>query len=348
MKLNYLSRLVWGAGTLFLSQCVFADELVLNNGDRIQGKLVRMDQKSLVWQSDNFGSLTIDKTKIADLAITEAVKIQGQEESCQVTGVSNHSLSYVCGDRSREMRTELLALDKVEPFSTFQANGHIYEGKMALAGTFSRGNKIEEDLDLDASVKYRHGDFRHVMALDVDSKSVNDEAAVEDYEARYRLDWFFQERWFWYNELRVSMEESKNIDERYLYGTGVGVQMWEYPDTALALESGFDYVKELLDPTDTDLADPSWESSQERAAWRFATDFRYKLPFNAELVNTNEFLYSFEASDDWEFSADLGLSMPLGPGLFSEYKIEYDYDNFPPTEASKEDTKVTVGIGYEW
>ncbi len=327
---------------------VSAGELILSNGDRLQGELVAVNKSSLTWKSQSFGNLAVAKNKVENFTTTQRVKIQGEAAACQIDGMDGHFLSYRCGELNQEHRTELLALDSIVPFIEYSKAEYVYDGTMSLSGNFSRGNKIEDDLDLDAGITFRQQDFRHVMGVEYESKSNNDEPANEDYELLYRLDWFFDERWFWYNELRWSGEESKNIDERYTLGTGLGVQMWENPNTALALEGGLDHVKEQLDGTEEDMVREDWDSSPERSALRFATKFRYKLPFSAELVHTNEVLYSLQDSADWELSADLGLNVPLGQGLFSEYKFEYDFDNLPANETKKEDTTFSVGIGYEW
>lgn len=348
MVRNSLKSLLVLAAPLLCTSVASAGELILSNGDRLQGELVAANKSSLTWKSETFGNLTVDKSKVENFTTANRVKIQGEEEACLLDGMDGHFLNYRCGKSEDKNRTELLALDSIVPFIEYSETEYVYDGKMSLSGNFSRGNKIEDDLELDADITFRQQDFRHVMGVEYESKSNNDEPANEDYELLYRLDWFFEERWFWYNELRWSGEESKNIDERYTLGTGLGVQMWENPNTALALEGGLDHVKELLDGTDDDMNNPDWDSSPERSALRFATKFRYKLPFSAELIHTNEILYSLQDSADWELSADLGLSVPLGQGLFSEYKFEYDFDNLPANETKKEDTKFSVGIGYEW
>ena len=325
-----------------ISGMAHAGVLELTNGDRLKGTLSGMDKTSVVWRSEIFGELKVDKAKVVNIRSEDRVHVQGQSQPCVITGVDDHQLLYRCGQAVVNQRTPIMTVASVVPYVDHATAKPAYAGKVAAAGVFSRGNKIEDDLDADAEVSLRYGDLRHVAGIEYDSRSVDDEPAVEDYETRYRMDWFFQEQWFWYNELRWAAEDSKNVEERYTFGTGLGVQIWEDPEKALALESGLDYISE-----EYDVADGS-EDSVEQAVWRFATGLRYKLPFSATLVNTNEFLYSLEASEDWEFSSDLGLSMPLGQGLFSEYKIEYDHDNLPAEGTKRDDTKLTVGIGYEW
>jgi len=335
-------------GLLCLSP-LSAGELVLKNGDRLEGRLVKLQDETLIWKSYSFGNvhLAIAKDKVASIQTDQTVKIQGRDGSCKVQQLVQGILSYKCGE-AEVVKTELLTIDSMMPFEDYAAGAQIYNGKMALTGVYSSGNSVEEDWDFDAEVVLRRSDYRHKFAFEYESDSDNDAPADEQFELLYRLDWFFDERWFWYNEVKLGADEPKNIDESYVYGTGVGVQMFEYTHTALAFESGVDWVKELLDPTVDDMSDPSWESSRELTAWRFATNFRYDLPFSAKLVHTNEFLYSFEDGDDWQFSADFGVNIPLGPGLFSEYKVEYDYDNKPTSDSESEDTKFTVGVGYQW
>ena len=324
-----------------------AGELLFTNGDRVQGELLVIDKANVTWRSENFGDLTVAKARIANMSVDKPVVIQGQRDTCTVIGMEKQFLAYRCGTSSYVQRTELLSLASVEPFVENREKNYEYYGEMAISGVFSRGNTEEDDLDVFASTTFRQGNFRHVTTIDVDTLSTGDNPATEDYEVGYRLDWFFSEKWFWYNALTGGRTESKSIKEFYNYGTGLGVQMWENVNSALALESGIDFIKERYEQPDDPMVEPT--DDLEKAAWRFATRYRYKLPwFNAKLVHKNEVLYSFEDSADWEVSADVGVSVPLGPGLFSEYMIEYDYDNLPAEGAKSADTKVTIGIGYKW
>jgi len=326
-----------------------AGVLVLNNGDRLEGRLVKLQDETLVWKAYSFGNahLSVPKANVASIETDQTVKIQGRDGSCKIQQLNQGILSYKCREQA-VTHTELLAIDSMMPFEDFAAGAQIYNGKMALTGVYSSGNSVEEDWDFNAEVVLRRSDFRHKFAFEFESDSDNDAPADEQYELLYRLDWFFDERWFWYNEIKLGADEPKNIDESYVYGSGLGVQVWEFTDSALAFEFGVDSVKELLDPTAEDMSNPNWESRRELTAWRFATNFRYDLPYSAKLVHTNEYLYSLEDSEDWQFNADIGVNIPLGPGLFSEYKVEYDYDNKPTTDSERKDTKFTVGVGYQW
>lgn len=324
-------------------------ELVLTNGDRIKGSLVRVDSTSLVWKSESFGNLTIKKELVANFNTDEHMKIQGVSEHCLIDGMSGHYVNYRCGENEQPRTATLMALDSIVPASHDDVQKPRSTGKISVAGTYRRGNTVEDDMEAKGSTSYRHGDWRHNGKLEYESESTNDSPTEEDYDLVYRLDHFVSTHWYIFNEVGYGQEESKYVDERYTYGLGAGWQVWEDPNSALSFENGVLYEKELLDPKDSQLLDPEWDSKTESAYYRFSTKFSYKLPFSAEFFHTNELLYSLQDSENWEVGADFGLSVPLGLGLFSEYKFEYDYDNQPSSpEAKREDTKWTIGIGYNW
>ncbi len=324
-----------------------AGEIILNNGDWIKGDLAKLEAEVIYWKSENFGELTIDKNKVLQIRTETYVKVNGHDLPCRIRGMDEGKLMYDCADGGK-VKISLLSVDSLQPYAEYAAGAYDYNGKIAIAGTHSSGNKVEEDWDVASEVSFRRGEYRHTMTLDYESESSDNGPVEEEYDVKYRLDWFFDERWFWYNEAGLGADESKNIDESYLAGTGLGHQLWENHRTALALELGVEYIKELFDPTEEDELDPMFDSSVSQTALRFATDFRYEFPLSLKFIHNHELLYSLDNSDDWRFSSDTGINVPLGAGLFSEFMVEYDYDNQPQVDNRKEDTKFSVGVGYEW
>ena len=348
-----MKRVVAAAAlSVAVSQVAFGQqstgELVLSNGDRIAGELVSMDNGTITWKSPSFGEISVAKEKVVNITTSTQFKVQGNKEPCNLLGMTDHRLRYKCGDQPEE-EGDLLAIHNMVPYTNYSENtGYIYSGKLSVAASFDRGNTVEDDIDASAGVAFRKQDIRHRLDMYYSGESANDAPLDEEYDVRYRFDYFFDEFWYWYNQARWEASEPDNIDDRYTLGTGLGVQLWENPRSAFSLESGVDYIKEYLDGTDADMLDPDWVDKDEHMGWRLASDFRHKLPYNAELFNINEFLQSLEDNADWEVSADVGIKVPLGPGLFTEWKLEYDYDNQPAAGAGREDKTFTIGVNYSW
>mgnify|MGYP000639094141 CR=1 FL=1 len=322
-----------------------AGVLVLNNGDRVSGELLKLEADKVVWQSDSFGKLSVNKNRIENLHTVTLLKINGIDEPCALLGMEDAAIRYSCR-KGINGTLPLLTMELAMPYEEFRTTGTLYRGKFGLSGTYSRGNKVENDWDLDAGVEARKGDLRHTLDAEYENKSQNNQPANEKYKLEYGLDWFYQTRWFLYNDVEYSADESKNIDERHAFSSGFGFQMWEFDKTALSFTGGLTYVKELFDTP----AEPAedFADQNDRVAWQFGIDYRYRLPFDAKLFHKNSIFQSFEDSQDWRFESDTGINMPLWGGLFSEVKLEYDYDNDPQGENRREDSKLKFGVGYTW
>lgn len=57
-----------------ITHMAFADEVVLDNGDRITGKLVRLQEGKLIFKTDYAGEITIQAKKVSRLATDEPVE----------------------------------------------------------------------------------------------------------------------------------------------------------------------------------------------------------------------------------------------------------------------------------
>lgn len=336
---------LWPLLVLILPWEAGAGLLTLKNGDRLGGELIKLEAEVVIWVSDSFGKLTVDKNKIENLQTSTLLKINGYDDACTVYGVEGVELIYSC-DKHGPGRVALQTLEVVLPYEDYLAGAHTYHGRLGLAGTYSRGNKVEDDWDLDSEVEFRRGDFRHMVQLEYEGKSLDNAPADEKFKVEYGLDWFYQTRWFWYNDVTASADESKNLDERYSLGSGFGYQVWEIDRTALSLQGGVTFVKELFDRPEGEVED--FESSDDLVAWELSAKYRYKLPLGAEVFHTNKLIQSLKDNADWRFDSNTGLNIPLGAGLFSEFRVEYDVDNQPQSGNRREDTKLRVGIGYDW
>ena len=71
------------AATLLFANIAFSDQVILRNGDRITGSLVKKDQKSLTFKSDVLGKITVPWDKVQSLTAEKPVFVMlpGKEEA---------------------------------------------------------------------------------------------------------------------------------------------------------------------------------------------------------------------------------------------------------------------------
>ncbi|MDQ2078295.1 DUF481 domain-containing protein [Marinimicrobium sp. ABcell2] len=324
----------------------WASTLELRNGDRLSGEFMRADETHIYWASSKFGTLRVDKADVADIATTKPLKIHGVRTPCLIEGMDDEHLLYICGGDAEPRRVPLVSIAVIAPYKNFIQGVYSYKGRINLSGIYARGNDVRDDWVLTSNVEYRRHDWRHTARVEYASYSRQRRSSDVKWGGRYGLDWFFRERWFLNNEIRYGADELRALDRYYNFSSGAGFQFWENPTTALSLTGGLAYVGEVYREPDQPPED--FNRREERTAWRVGSDFRYRLPMNVSLFHKSEMVLATESGGDWQLTSSTGVSTMIAARLYSEVKIDYNVDNRPQQNTRREDTRLQIGLNYEW
>jgi len=318
----------------------------LYNGDRIEGDFVRLDGDRLVWASTHFGEVRIPRQNIKNLNTTMPMKISGSATPCLIDGMKQEYLFYTCGGDPDQRSTPLAALDVMLPYESHVEGEYTFTGRFSLNGFVARGNESREDVKARTQIDYRRSELRHAAILEYASYSTNDEPADDVWMVRYNLDWFFRERWFWTNDINVGGDESRGVEDYYNYGSGTGYQFWENSKTALSLTAVLTYLHESYEWPETPTED--FEQVNERLGSRLGVNFRYELPLGISLRHNNEWIRSLDEGSDWRLTSSTSISTMIVGALRSELKVDYNINNQPQPGKRREDTRMSIGISYDW
>ena len=314
MQIGFCPAILFGSISLaaitLSTTTTHADELVLNNGDVLQGQTVEQTESHLMWRSDNFGDLSIP--------INNVTSINGAALSADGSAVAQEKTA--------------------EPVKLVSSFNNSYKGGLSVTGAYASGNEEREDWDIESAVEWRTGDYRHDTNVNYESHSLDGSPANEEYHLGYGVDFFFREKWFWKNGASVGANENRAIDQYYSIGSAIGRQLWESDASALSAESGLVWISEEF----------SDQSSDNRLTWSWSADYRRILGQTLELFHTHRLLVSLSDFEDSEIKADVGLKAPLVDNLFTELKLEWIYDNQPALGTDPSDSQLTIGINYSW
>ncbi len=323
-----------------------AGVIQLANGDRVDGQLVRLDGEQLVWKTTNFGEQSIKRTNIKSIATDQKLKINGSPQACRLIGLENDQLSYSCGDDTQIFQVPFLTLKVMQPFEDYKKDALISHGKINLWGAYSRGNEVRDEWNLQGEADSRLGEFRHVVGGEYARSSWFYSVPQTRWNARYSLDWFLRERWFWYNNTVMGADPRRGLDEYVLLGSGAGYQFWENKKTAFALKTGVAYLNEKYLPPNKNTQD--FIHSDEFYAVRIGMDFRYTFPMGVSFFHNNELIHSLENNSDWRLKTASGISSMILNKVFAEFKFDYLLDNEPQPGREGEDTRLSMGVSYKW
>lgn len=326
----------------FVSLSAAAGVLTLENGDRVHGELVLVERDHVVWKSENFGEIRVEKSKVVSLDVDVDLKIAGRDEPCALAGHRREQWELYCDEGSGWVM-DFPAIERAEPYVKFVGNPVTFHGNVSAGGVFESGNREREDLDVNVNLDIRSGDLHHLINALYQSQTNVDVEGLEKYQLGYNLRWIFAEKWFAAANSALEREEARNLDLGTTLGLGLGYLFFDTEKTAFSLQGGISSLQENF------IDDELSEGQDERyGAGRLALDYRYKFSLGPEIYFDQETLQSLDRSDDYQANAKFGVRTPLVEGVLMEIAYHWLYDNTPSLELEKEDTKVTVGVGYQW
>lgn len=331
---------------ILLGLPAMAGVIELHNGDRLEGQVVKLDGEQLVWKSTNFGEQTLRRSAIKAISTSQMLKINGSNEACKLLALDGDQLKYTCGDDATQRQVSFLTLKVMAPFESYKKDSFTHHGRVNLWGAYSRGNEVRDEWNLQSEVDLRRGEFRHVLGADYAKSSWFYSEPQVRWNARYSLDWFLGERWFWYNNTVIGADPRRGMEDYLLVGSGAGYQFWETKKTALSLKGGIAYLDENYLPPSATTTD--FVLSDNFMAARLGLDFRYSLPFGVSFFHNNELIHSLEDGADWRLKTTSGLSSMILSRVFAEFKCDYSRDNHPQPGRDGEDLRLSMGASYKW
>ena len=323
-----------------------AGVIELLNGDRLEGELVSIDSDYLLWHSKNFGEQNIKKTDIKNIQSAVAFKINGNNKPCYLEPMDAEYLRYRCGESAPVKRASLLRIKTLLPYTAYLKDAYVHHGRINLWGAYSRGNEVRDEWNAQGEITLRRNDFRHVMGGEYARASWNHSAPQQRWNMHYSLDWFMGEHWFWYNSMLLGSDPQRGMDSYERLGSGAGYQFFENKTMTLAVKSGLalhDETYQLPAGLEGDYA-----LSDDFVALGFALDFRYNLPWGVGFFHNNEMLHSTENDPNVQVKTSTGLSSMILKRIYSEFKIDYWLDKDPQPMRQDKDTRMSLGLSYQW
>lgn len=350
-------RLLAFVVAFLLSGAAHADQVVLQNGDTVEGSFKGIIGDHVHWKSPLFGEVQLPKRQVKNIHSSQSFKLRGQATPCAWQSLAEYVATFVC-HKGEVRRFSLFSLQQVVPFERHSEANHSYSGNLRVSGLKKEGNVESDYWEVYTGIELRHGDWRHTVKLSTAGQALlirEGTTVTEDDHRRnrgeYKLDWFFVPKYYWSNMWSVEEDSNRNIQEEYKYSSGLGVQFWERPLTALSVVVGLEHNRTYI------MVNPPADEPETYTSARLGTDFSYKFERGTKLYHNNTYRYALngpkQADEErrWEFQSRSGIDIPIGFGVSADFHIEWNYKNHAKDldpNAFRADTVYRVGVNYGW
>jgi len=315
---------------------VWADEIRLENGDRITGTIIRMENKVL----------TINTPYAGDLFIRwEAVAVITTDASIQV-GLSDDTSARGVVFPAEEGKLSLKA-EKVEEPWTFDMDDvkfinpppdYRWTIRLNAGVDIEKGNTDSEEYHLDTKFFVRTERSRYTIWAELDKEYDADVLSEDSAFGILKYDHFLTKKWYGWLGTLLERDAFKDLNLRTVAGAGPGRQFLESPSTNLGVEIGPAYVNEDFDEAE----------DQGYGAFTWRLDYDHYFWGNRVLFFHWQYgLWSIADSEDVAIYTRTGLRIPLVKGLSATLQYNWDLDNGVPSGEEEIDERFLFTLGWE-
>lgn len=297
---------------------VFADEIILKNGDRLSGTIVESSDKEMLFKSDILGELKIGMENIKTFTRDTQADAAQQPPAAQPVP-----------------EPEKNAVD-TEPKWT---------GDFTANFAAQRGNNNQDAINLRLTAK-RETDIDKIQTEaryrfeQQENTSTGESETTDDnlrFAGKYSRD--FNERWYWFGKGSYEKDRIADLDRRIILGLGSGYRWIKSEKFNFATELGLASIHEKY----TDQQGTSDEITLE-AGYNMDAKVNDKLTFAHRLT----YYPSFEDAADYLLTTDAELRYHITEKIFTSLRAELEYDSTPAPESEQTIQRYLLGLGWNF
>lgn len=324
---------------------VCADEIILTNGDRLSGKIVKLVDGKLVFQSELAGEVTVDASKVQTFSSDESIKIHLKNGTILNQKVHKAGAGRFAIDAGDILQAQEFGTSDVTAINPPEKPGPKWTGNISGGFSSTHGNAKTEFANASIDLKRRAEKDRIQLAVDYARGSQEDpdtgesKVAEDWWKTRAKYDYFFTKKIYGYVDNRYEKDSIAQLDRRVVIGGGGGYQWIESEDMNFSVEAGLASLYEKFDNT---------SDSNSRMSAQFGYNFDKKLYNTVKFLHGLTYYPSLEKFSDYYLSTSAEIRAYFTKQMFANFKAILDFDATPAPGAGDTDVKYILGVGWNF
>lgn len=349
--MSYASRRGFCAFALSLLFCVLAakaDQIVLKDGDRITGEIVKKDGDTVTMKSKNFGTVTLKWADIATITTDQAITVALPDDQTVKAKLETRDGKIEVGQKTVEPAA-IVALRNDAEQKNFERLQHprlfdlwTVTGSLNIAGT--KGNAQTSTLTIPINFLRVSNTSRTTAYFNAIRATATVNNASAQTAKAIRGGWGYSrnlnKRLFVNTFNDYEYDAFQSLDLRVVLGGGLGYQIWNTDAKRLAVVGGISWNREAFSP----VGKQSFTRNSAEAYW--GDDFNYKLSKRAALVQGFRMFNNLTNSGEYRINFDLGVSTTLTKWLTWNVALSDRFLSNPVAGRQKNDFLYTTGFGF--
>jgi len=331
---------------------LFADQIVLKNGDRLTGTIEKSDGKALMIKTEFAGEVTVQWPAVQEITSTQKLHVSlnnGQTVSGTVT-TSDGNLAIATADAGTitEPKASVAKVFGEAEQAAYEKSQHpgLLEGWQGGANVgfgLTRGNSQTKNLAV-AFTADRKG-WRDKLSLYTNSIYATNDApgatpstTANAVQGGIRYDHDLTPRIFAYVGADFQTDALQTLDLRSVFGGGLGWHAIKNDRTTLDLLGGINYTREKY----------SALPSRSFAAVSVGEELSHKLGMNTLLTEKLYFFPNLNDTGEYRATFNFGTVTKISKWLGWQNAFGDIYVTNPPAGAKQNDILLTTGLNFSF
>ena len=344
------------------SSQMFADQIVLKNGDRLSGSIEKSDGKTLLIKTEFAGQVTVQWPAVQEITSTQSLHVGLSNGKSAVGPVTTSDGNLVAATSAGAMTTpmaevltlrndaEQTAYEKSQPPGMLEG----WKGGANVGFALTRGNSETKNLNI-AFNAVRTG-FRDKLLLyetsiyaanDLPTATPHTTANTVGGGARYDHD--LTHHLFGFVNGDFYHDALQNLDLRSILGGGLGVHVIKHDSTNLDLLAGANYTHESYSAfvlATTTPPTPVASVTHSLAALTLGDSFMHKIGKGTVITQGLLFYPDLSNTGEYRGTFNLGTVTKLNKWLGWQNTFADIYVSDPPMGTKKNDLQLATGLNF--
>ncbi|MBQ0718672.1 MAG: DUF481 domain-containing protein [Gammaproteobacteria bacterium] len=330
------------AASLLASLPAIADELIMKDGSRLIGEVVKQDGGSTFdFKTSYAGVIKVKWSQTSELHTDKAITVLLENgETRQINSAKSTETGIATATESGTIESFTLAeVAYVNPEPWRLGEGWNWTGNTNALLNYERGNSEKDEYGADIAMTFRRLHDRVKLNADYDREKNNDILTDENWRINSRYDHFVDKQLFYGATLGLEHDRFADLRLRTTVGPLIGYEFYESKAMNLDVAAGPIWVNEEFYDGD----------NRDYIAFGWIVDFdRYLIPGVMQFYHRHTGLLEADDTDNLVWDAWTGLRFPIYAGIVASTEVLIEYDGGAQNDVDHTDTTYSIKLGYEW
>lgn len=332
-----------GLMILALPAAGLTDTLLLDNGDRITGAFVEIDDEQIAFRPDATDeTLSVPLSAVAQLHTDDTIQVlmdDGTEVRGRAVAAEDGTVRLESDSFDAPLAFPVTSIRRATGPETPVHPAVRTSGDISLGMRLTGGNDRRRSINGKASATVRTEIDRLRFNGEYNQAEDDGEETEDNAAGSIRYDHFISERTYVNTNVGLARDEFRDLRLRTSFGAGLGYQVFDNDRRQLSAELGLSYVNEEYYAAE----------SESNPAGRWALDYEEQLAGDGiRLFHTQEGLVNLDDTGDVLITTRTGLRFPIMGGITGTVQANVDYESQPTGDNKRTSTAYVITAGYSW